>query len=66
MKELHLEEDILTNQDNDVCAGELINCLHNLRELKLELKLNISPEIKSKLETCGDAVGCKVVFINET
>ena len=64
MKKLHLVEDILSNKDNDVFAGELIDCLHNLKELKL--RLNISPDLKSKLRTYGDAVGCKVVFINET
>ena len=59
-----LEEYILSNEDSDVCAGKLISCLHNLKEL--ELRLNISPDLKSKLRIRGDAVKCKVVFINET
>ena len=44
----------------DVWAGKFIDCLHNLKELTLELI--ISPEIKSKLRTRGDDVGCKVIF----
>ena len=65
MKKLSLHESrSFTNEDFDVCAGELINCLHNLKEL--ELQLNFSPEMKSKLRIRGDDVECKVVFINET
>ena len=65
MKKLSLHESrSFTNEDSDVFAGELISCLHNLKELKL--RLNISPDLKSKLRSRGDAVKCKVVFINET
>ena len=38
----------------DVCAGKFIDCLHNLKELTLRLK--ISPRMKSKLKTRGDNV----------
>ena len=63
MKKLSLHErESISIEDNDVCAGELINCLHNLKELKL--RLNISPEMKSKLRIRADAVGCKVVIRN--
>ena len=59
MKKLSLYESrSFANEDNDVCAGELINCLHNLKEL--ELWLNISPELKSKLRIRGDDVKCQV------
>ena len=65
MKKLHLVEDpIFSDKDFDVCAGELIDCLHNLKELKL--RLNISPDLKSKLRIRGDDVKCKVVVYYET
>ena len=60
MKELYLNN----FEDAAVCAGKLIDCLHNLKELTLRWR--ISPEMKSKLKTRGDDVGCKVTFINET
>ena len=67
MKELVLRDydDFEFNyEDTCVCAGNFIDCLHNLKELAL--KLRISPKMKSKLRTHGDDVGCKVTFINET
>ena len=60
MKELHLAVQ-LSNKDYNVCAGELIDCLHNLKKLTLRLN-NVSPEMESKLKTHGRKVRCEVNF----
>ena len=59
MKELLLGEFKLSDEEKEVCVGELMNCLHKLKELYVCF-LNLSPEIKSKLKTRGDEVGCRV------
>ena len=61
MKELVLEKFKLSDEEKEVCVGELMNCFHNLKELRVAF-LNISPELKSQLKTRGDEVGCKVYF----
>ena len=65
MKKLLLDESNLHDEDNEICVGKLMDCLHNLEELILQFP-NISPELKSKLKTRGDEVGCKVYFSYQT
>ena len=63
MKELWLGKFILSDEEKEVCAGEWMNCLHKLKELRLPL-VSFSPELESKLKTRGDELGCKVYFLN--
>ena len=60
MKKLKLGEFKLGDEEEKVCEGELMDCLHNLEKLILRFP-NFSPELKSKLRTRGDEVGCKVI-----
>ena len=59
MKKLVLNTFKLSDEEKKVCAGELMNCLHKLKQLCLRIP-NFSPEIVSKLKTRGDEVGCEV------
>ena len=60
MKKLVLAESKLSDEETKVCGGELMSCLHKVKELRFWFH-NISPELESKLKTRGDAVGCKVI-----
>ena len=60
MKQLVLDAYILSDEETEVCVGELMNSLHKLKDLRL-LFVNFSPELESKLKTRGDEVGCKVI-----
>ena len=62
MKKLLLYQSILSDEEKKVWGGELMNCFHKLKELRLWF-FNFSPELKSKLKTRADEVGCEVCFM---
>ena len=64
MKKLVLEQSKLSDEEKKVWGGELMNCLHKLKELRLWY-VKFSPELKSKLKTRGDEVRCKVIVYED-